>query len=123
MATAGGEPIANTNPLANHFYETERRHRPLVTGALEAITGQISTCLFPLSSPPPVRNDGTKVGVYVGARMTRIPYDATKTDGWAYTDANDTAIEVYGSWCDDDPGGRRRRRADHLRLPEHQPSR
>lgn len=100
MASAGGEAISNSNPLANHFYEIDLASDPTeLTGALKAITGQISTCLFPLSSPPPVRNDGTKVGVYVGANMTRINYDATMTDGWAYTDANDTAIEVFGNSC------------------------
>ena len=29
--------------------------------------------------------------------MTRIPYDAT--NGWTYTDLNDSAVEVHGSWC------------------------
>ncbi len=97
MAQAGGEGVANANPLAHHYYVADDS-ASLVT-ALQAITGSISTCLFPLSSPPPVRNDGTKVGVYVGANMTRIKYDATMTDGWAYTDANDTAIEVFGNSC------------------------
>ena len=98
MAQAGGEGIANSNPLAHHYYVADDS-ATLVT-ALQAITGQISTCLFPLASPPPVRNDGTKVGVYLGANMTRIPYDASGTDGWDYTDVNDTAILVHGSWCD-----------------------
>jgi hypothetical protein len=100
MAAAGGEAVPSTNPLANHFYEADLGKDPTeLTSALQAITGQISTCLFPLNPPPPVRNDDTKVGVYLGAQMTKIPYDPGKTNGWAYTDANDTAIEVYGSWC------------------------
>jgi hypothetical protein len=98
LAQAGGEPIANTNPLAHHYYVADDANS--LSTALQAITGQISTCLFPLASQPPVRNDGTKVGVYVGAGMTRIPYDAKAGNGWAYTDVNDTAIEVYGQWCD-----------------------
>ena len=44
-----------------------------------------------------MRDDPTKLGVYVGSGMTRIPYDAT--NGWTYTDPNDSAVEVYGSWC------------------------
>jgi hypothetical protein len=101
MAKAGGEPIANPNPLANQFYETDLASDPTeLTTALKAITGQISTCLFPLGSPPPILNDGTKVGVYVGSNMTRIPYDPAKAKGWAYSDTNDTAIQVFGSWCD-----------------------
>jgi hypothetical protein len=101
MASAGGEAIANSNPLANHFYEIDLASDPTeLTSALKAITGQISTCLFPLASPPPVRNDGTKVGVYVGAGMARIPYDEKKANGWAYTDVNDTTVQVFGPWCD-----------------------
>jgi hypothetical protein len=97
LAMAGGEAIPSANPLASHYYVAD--DASALVSALQAITGQISTCLFPLSSPPPVRNDGTKVGVYVGANMTRIKYDATMTDGWAYTDANDTTIEVFGNSC------------------------
>jgi hypothetical protein len=97
MAMAGGEAIPNSNPLASHYYVAD--DASALVSALQAITGQISTCLFPLASPPPVRNDGTKVGVYLGAAMTRIPYDGNQSNGWAYTDANDTAIQVYGQWC------------------------
>jgi hypothetical protein len=100
LGDAGGEvPVNAANPLAPHFYLAS--DMTSLTTALGAITGQISTCLFPLGSQPPVRNDGDKVGVYIGSNpMTRIPYDANKGNGWAYTDVNDTAIEVYGQWCD-----------------------
>jgi hypothetical protein len=98
LAQAGGEPISNSNPLAHHYYVAD--DATSLTTALQAITGQISTCLFPLGAPPPVLNDGTKVGVYVGSNMTRIPYDAAKGNGWAYTDPNDMTIQVYGQWCD-----------------------
>ncbi|HTB57259.1 MAG TPA: vWA domain-containing protein [Polyangia bacterium] len=95
MSKAGGEPIPVTNPLAYNYYIAD--DATTLVSAMEAITGQISTCLFPLSPAPPVRNDPTKLGVYVGSGMTRIPYDAT--NGWTYTDLNDTAVEVHGSWC------------------------
>jgi hypothetical protein len=98
MSKAGGEPIPVTNPLAYNYYLAN--NGDTLVSAMEAITGQISTCLFPLSSPPPVLNDSTKVGVYLGAGMSKIPYDASKSSGWAYTDAKDSAIEVYGSYCD-----------------------
>ena len=45
-------------------------------------------------------NDPTKVGVYLGGTTNKIPYDAAKSSGWAYTDANDSAIEVFGAYCD-----------------------
>jgi hypothetical protein len=99
LGDAGGEVPANaSNPLAPHFYLAS--DMTSLTTALSAITGQISTCLFPLGSQPPVRNDGMKVGVYLGSGMTRIPYDPSAGNGWAYTDVNDTTIEVYGQWCD-----------------------
>jgi hypothetical protein len=97
MAKAGGEPIPVTNPLAYNYYLAN--DGDMLVSAMEAITGQISTCLFPLSPRPPVLNDPTKVGVYLGGAMSKIPYDASKSSGWAFTDANDSAIEVYGSYC------------------------
>jgi hypothetical protein len=98
MADAGGEVPANaTNPLSPHFYLAS--DMTTLTSALGSITGQISSCLFPLGMTPPVPNDSTKLGVYVGSGMTRIPYDSKNLNGWDYTDGNDTAVEVYGSWC------------------------
>ena len=98
MSKAGGEPIPVANPLAHNYYLAD--DATTLVSAMEAITGQISTCLFPLSTPPPVLNDSTKVGVYLGSTTNKIPYDASKSSGWAYTDANDSAIEVFGSYCD-----------------------
>jgi von Willebrand factor type A domain len=98
MGDAGGEvPVNATNPLAPHFYPAS--DMTTLTAALDSITGQISSCLFPLTTPPPVPNDPTKLGVYLGTAMTKVPPDPGKSNGWAYTDTNDTAVEVYGSWC------------------------
>ena len=98
MSKAGGEPVPLTNPLSHNYYLAN--DATTLVSAMEAITGQISTCLFPLSPPPPVLNDPTKVGVYLGGTTNKIPYDAAKSSGWAYTDANDSAIEVFGAYCD-----------------------
>ena len=97
LAMAGGEAIPSANPLASHYYVADDANA--LVSELQAIAGQISTCLFPLNPPPPVLNDDTKLGVYLGAAMTKIPYDASRTNGWAYTDTNDTAVQVYGDWC------------------------
>jgi hypothetical protein len=100
MADAGGEvPAGATNPLAPHFYLAS--DMTTLSAALDSITGQISSCLFPLTTPPPVPNDPTKLGVYLGtgSNMIKVPPDPNKLNGWAYTDTNDTAVEVYGSWC------------------------
>lgn len=97
LAQAGGEGVPSTNPLASHYYLANDAAG--LQSALQAITGQISSCLFPLKDPPPVPNDPSKAGVYLGSGMTKIPYDATKANGWAYVDSADSAIQIYGSWC------------------------
>ena len=97
LATAGGEGVPSSNPLASHYYLAN--DATTLQAALQAITGQISSCLFPLKDPPPVPNDPTKAGVYLGSGMTKIPYDGNKANGWAYVDSADSAIEVYGNWC------------------------
>jgi hypothetical protein len=97
LAQAGGAGIPSTNPLASHYYLANDASG--LQAALQAITGQISSCLFPLEDPPPVPNDPNKAGVYLGSNMTKVPYDATRTSGWAYVDSADSAIQIYGSWC------------------------
>jgi hypothetical protein len=98
LADAGKEAVNDPRPLANHFYQGTTQAG--LTTALEIITGQVSSCTFPLNPPPPVLNDPNKLGVYFTSANTKVPYDQTMTDGWAYTDATDTALKVYGSWCD-----------------------
>jgi len=97
LAQAGGEGNPSTNPLASHYYLANDASG--LQAALQAITGQISSCLFPLKDPPPVPNDPDKAGVYLGSNMTKVPYDASKADGWAYVDSADSAIQIFGSWC------------------------
>ncbi|MES1207915.1 MAG: vWA domain-containing protein [Pseudomonadota bacterium] len=97
LAQAGGASVPSANPLASHYYLAN--DAATLQTALQAITGQISSCLFPLKDPPPVPNDPNKAGVYLGSSMAKIPYDAGKGNGWAYVDSADSAIEVYGNWC------------------------
>ena len=93
MAVAGGEAQPNPNPLATKFYLSESQAD--LVNAIKAITGQISTCTFPLSSPPPVPEH-----IAVKVSGVKAPQDTTHTDGWDYTDGTFTAVQVYGSWCD-----------------------
>ena len=32
--------------------------------------------------------------------MLKVPYDGTMGNGWAYADSANTAVQVYGGWCD-----------------------
>jgi len=107
--------------LLTHFYLGNTQAE--LTAQLASITGQAATCTFPLDPPPPVLNDPTKLGMYFpptgtpmactttnecpGGQscvnsmcMLKVPYDGAMGNGWAYTDANDTAVQAYGSWCD-----------------------
>jgi hypothetical protein len=98
LADAGGRPRPG---LLQHFYLGNTTSE--LTAALAAITGQAATCTFPLSTPPPVPDDPTKIGVYFptpGNAMTKVPHDPSMTNGWSYTDASATAVQVYGAWCD-----------------------
>jgi hypothetical protein len=93
MALAGGVSRPDPNPLASRYYLANTQDELLQ--AMRAITGQIASCVFPLSKPPPVP---TNIGVKVGGVL--VPQDTTRIEGWEYTSPALTEVEVYGSWCD-----------------------
>ena len=88
MADAGGVPRMDP---ANRFYPVANRAD--LTAALNVITGQVSNCVFPLDKAPPDK-DAVKVTV----DTERVPPGAM--DGWSYTSAMNTAIQLNGSWCE-----------------------
>jgi hypothetical protein len=88
MAMAGGAP--RTDPMFQ-FYPVGNKAD--LSAALNAITGQVASCVFTLSKPPPAP-DSVKVTV----DGERAPPSAT--DGWSYTSNMHTAIQLNGSWCD-----------------------
>jgi hypothetical protein len=88
MADAGGVP--RMDPAAR-FYPAANKAE--LSAALNVITGQVSNCVFPLSKPPPAP-DSVKVTV----DGERVP--ASATDGWSYTSAMNTAIQLSGMWCE-----------------------
>jgi hypothetical protein len=92
LATAGLEPRIDADPAAPKFYLASTQ-ADLVT-SLTAITGAISSCVFPLSTPPP---DPTNIAVKVSGM--KAPQDPAHQDGWDYTDASQMSLTVYGSWC------------------------
>jgi len=94
LATSGLEPQQDFRPGATRFYLASDQAQ-LVT-ALEAIVNPIaSSCVFPLSTPPP---DPENIAVKVNS--VKSPQDTSHTAGWDYTDAAYTGVQVYGSWCD-----------------------
>jgi Mg-chelatase subunit ChlD len=88
MAVAGGEPRAG----ATRYYAVNSKDE--LVKALEAITGLVVSCDFPLTKQPPSPND---VAVNVGGE--RITRDPNQKDGWNY-DAGMTAVRLYGPPCD-----------------------
>jgi hypothetical protein len=95
LAVAGKEPRAG---LLTRFYLGSTQND--LSAALAFITGQASSCIFPLNPPPPVKDDPTKLGVYFTAGNTKIPHDPAAQNGWTYLDAENSSLQVYGSWCD-----------------------
>jgi hypothetical protein len=95
LAEAGLEP--RTDPALRYYLGTTQAD---LSAALALIAGQASSCVFPLTPPPPIKNDPAKLGVYLDAGGTKIPYDGSALNGWAFVDAENSALEVHGAWCD-----------------------
>jgi hypothetical protein len=93
LATAGLEARNDPNPLAMKFYQASTQNE--LSRALEAITGVVSTCVFPLSKPPPVPDN-----IAVKVSGTKAPQDPSHANGWDYSNATLTEVEVFGSWCE-----------------------
>jgi hypothetical protein len=94
LAVAGLEPSPDARPGATRFYLASNQQQLVTT--LESIVNPVaSNCVFPLSSPPPVPEN-----IAVKVNGTKSPQDKNHADGWDYTDAAYTGVQVYGSWCD-----------------------
>ncbi|MEA2700702.1 MAG: hypothetical protein QOI66_4973 [Myxococcales bacterium] len=88
MAVAGGRPQAKTPS-----YYPVSNTADLVS-VLGTIGGLIDSCSFNLGSVPPDPSN-----VAVTADGTKVPADPTHRNGWDYA-AGQTAVQLYGSWCD-----------------------
>jgi hypothetical protein len=94
MAVAGMEPRNDPRPGADSFYLGTTQQE--LVSALAAIVNPIaSSCIFPLTSVPPVPDN-----IAVKVNGTKSPQDTAHANGWDYTDPNYTAVQVYGPWCD-----------------------
>jgi hypothetical protein len=92
MAVAGGMPRPDPNPLATRYYLANTQSE--LVSSLRAITGEVASCVFPLSSPPPVPSN---IGLKLDGEL--LPRDPDRQNGWEYTGAGYTAVEVYGPAC------------------------
>ncbi|MEY4544763.1 MAG: hypothetical protein RL685_958 [Pseudomonadota bacterium] len=92
MALAGGMPRPAANPLATRYYLANTQSE--LVSSLRAITGEVASCVFPLSSPPPVPDN---IGLKLDGEL--LPRDPNRQDGWEYTGTGYAAVEVYGPAC------------------------
>ncbi len=87
MADAGGR--AQNGPT--HYYDAA--DQAALTAALTDIAGSVISCRIELEEAPDYPN---LVHIYMdGSEVPRDP-----SDGWDYTDASNTAIELYGEACE-----------------------
>jgi hypothetical protein len=95
MATAGGKPRADANPLATRYYLANTKQE--LVDSLTAITGEVNqSCVFTLNPPPP-----SPEFIAVKVTGTSVAQDTSKVNGWDYTAADFSRLEVFGKACDD----------------------
>jgi hypothetical protein len=92
-AVAGGHP----RPVAPSYYPVTST-ADLVT-ALGDIIGIAATCIFQVGPAPNTFSSVDHIDVYGDG--TKIDRDATRANGWDYTDASHNVIEVFGPKCDE----------------------
>jgi len=98
FAINGGQ--AQTGAATSYYAATDEAS---LEAALNKIVGVVASCTIPLTGVPA---NLTNVAVSVddaSGNPTKVPQDAT--NGWTYTDATNTAIQLHGSYCDSVKGG------------------
>ncbi|MFM2416913.1 MAG: hypothetical protein RL385_1636 [Pseudomonadota bacterium] len=97
IVEAGGTALPDpARPSAPPYVDA--RSVDELNAALSAIADRLATCSFGLSGLPEDA-DRDRANLYLNGEV--IPFDATgmKRDGWAYTDAEKSTVELYGASC------------------------
>lgn len=92
MAEAGG--TARSDAGDDKYYQAYSQ--AALTSALQAITGQVVSCVFQFDAPPP---DPSNIAVKVNGQ--RVDEDPNRSNGWAYTDDQFSGLELFGQPCED----------------------
>jgi hypothetical protein len=90
MAVAGGR---QQQGASSKYYAADSQKQ--LEAALSAIAGSVISCAIQLDETPKYPD---KVKVYMDGQ--EIPRDTTHQNGWDYTDASLTRIELFGPACD-----------------------
>lgn len=93
MAVAGQMPRVSADASAPKYYLASTKDE--LTQALIQITGEVSDCVFDLTSAPP---DPNNIAVKVDGK--NAPRDPARANGWEYIGDDFLHVGVYGSWCD-----------------------
>jgi hypothetical protein len=93
MAINGGMPQTGA---ATSFYQVT--DTASLVAAFQTILGRVGSCQFNIGNAPNTMTSNDLIDVF-GDGMP-IPRDTTHVDGWDYSNATHTAIEVYGPRCD-----------------------
>jgi hypothetical protein len=93
MAINGGMPQAGA---ATQFYQVS--DTASLVAALQTILGRVGSCQFNIGMAPNTMTSNDFIDVFGDG--TPITRDPTHTDGWDYSNAAHTAIEVFGPRCD-----------------------
>jgi len=93
MAVAGQMARVDPDPAATKYYLASTKDE--LVKSLQAITGQVSSCVFDLKSAPP---DPDNIAVQINGQ--KAPKDTTHMSGWDYTGTGYQRVEVFGQWCD-----------------------
>jgi hypothetical protein len=95
MASAGGRP----RPATPSYYPIGSTSELVAT--LNQLVGIARSCRFPIAAPPGFSNDG----IDVRGDAASIPRDVNHANGWDYTDATHTGIDLFGPACTGVTGG------------------
>ncbi|HYQ02212.1 MAG TPA: vWA domain-containing protein [Polyangiaceae bacterium] len=93
MANAGKMPQISADPAAPKYYLASTKDE--LVQALVKITGQVSNCVFDLTTKPP---DPSNIAVEVDGQ--KAPHDTTHSNGWDYLGSDYSQVEVFGTWCE-----------------------
>jgi hypothetical protein len=91
MANAGGFPRGGSPS----YYSVNNADE--FVQVLMTLVGVAATCTFSVPDPPNDDTDRSHIGVVVNG--TELKRDTTHTNGWDYTSAGMTAVQLYGSAC------------------------
>ena len=100
MANAGGLPRSGSPT----YYPVSSADE--LSAALNTLVGVVASCNFALGAAP--NNNTSTDYIDIFGDGTKIPRDTgtPPTNGWDYTDASHTAVQIYGPTCTEIMSGR-----------------